>query len=125
MTIDSISSAGPARTLDRTVATADTAAPQSAGRAPVTALETAAAVRAAAPAPTLEQVKQAVSDLNQSSQTKSQGLEFSVDNDSKRTIVRVIDQTTKEVLRQMPSQEALDIAKSLDTTKGLLIKQTA
>ena len=125
MTIDSISSASPARNVDRLVVATDTAAPNSAGRAPATALETAAAVRAAAPPPTLEQVNQAVSDLNKSSQTKSQGLEFSVDNDSKRTIVKVVDQTTKEVLRQMPSQEALEIAKALDTTKGLLIKQTA
>ena len=125
MTIDSISSASPTRNVDRPVVATDTAAPNSAGRAPATALETAAAVRAAAPPPTLEQVNQAVSDLNKSSQTKSQGLEFSVDNDSKRTIVKVVDQTTKEVLRQMPSQEALEIAKALDTTKGLLIKQTA
>jgi flagellar protein FlaG len=63
--------------------------------------------------------------LNKASQAKAQGLEFSVDNDSKRTIVKVVDQTTKEVLRQIPSPEALAIAKSLDSSKGLLIKQTA
>ena len=41
-------------------------------------------------------------------------------------VVQLIDQKTKEVLRQIPSKEALDIAKSLDdTSKGLLIKQTA
>jgi flagellar protein FlaG len=126
MTIDSISAASPLRSTERPVSGAENVAPQSAGRAPAaTVLETAAAVRGAEPAPTLEQVNQAVSDLNKSPLAKSQGLEFSVDNDSKRTIVKVIDQTTKEVLRQMPSPEALQIAKALDNTKGLLISQTA
>ena len=125
MTIDSIGSAAPARTAERPNVGAETAALQQAGRAPATALETAAAVKGPAPTPTLEQVTQAVSQLNKSSQAKSQGLEFSIDQDSKRTVVKVIDQTTKEVLRQIPSPEALEIAKSLDSTKGLLIKQTA
>jgi flagellar protein FlaG len=125
MTIDSIGSATTARTAERPPVGAETAALQQAGRAPATALETAAAVKGPAPTPTLDQVTQAVSQLNKSSQAKSQGLEFSIDQDSKRTVVKVIDQTTKEVLRQIPSPEALEIAKSLDSTKGLLIKQTA
>lgn len=125
MTIDSISAASAPRPAERSPAGAEPVALQSAGRTPAATLETAAAVRGNAPAPTLEQVNNAVSELNKSSQAKSQGLEFSVDNDSKRTIVKVVDQTTKEVLRQIPSPEALEIAKSLDTTKGLLIRQTA
>ena len=126
MTIDSISAASPPRGTERPVSGAESVAPQAAGRVPAaTVLETAAAVRGAEPAPTLEQVSQAVADLNKSPLAKSQGLEFSIDNDSKRTIVKVIDQTTKEVLRQMPSPEALQIAKALDNTKSLLISQTA
>jgi flagellar protein FlaG len=38
----------------------------------------------------------------------------------------VIDQTTKEVLRQIPTPEALQIAKSIDAhTGGLLVDQQA
>lgn len=126
MTIDSISSSGGARSVDRTVAAADSVALAGTGRAPAAArLETAKAVKGAAPVPTLDEVNQAVSELNKASQAKSQGLEFSVDNDSKRTVVKVVDQTTREVLRQIPSPEALAIAKSLDSSKGMLIKQTA
>lgn len=125
MTIDSIGSAPTVRTPDRTVISGDTAALHHGGRPPATALETAAAVKSAAPLPTLDQVAQAVTHLNQSAQAKSQGLEFSIDKDSKRTIVKVIDQTTKEVLRQIPSPEVLELAKSLDETKSLLSKQTA
>ncbi len=55
----------------------------------------------------------------------SQDLEFSIDEDSDRTVVKIIDQKTKEVLRQIPSPEALAIAKALDQAKGLLIQQKA
>lgn len=52
-------------------------------------------------------------------------IQFSLDSDSGRTVVKVIDRTTKEVIRQLPSQEALEIAKALDRFQGLLIKQQA
>jgi len=68
---------------------------------------------------------QAIERINQSLSVSRQGIEFSVDPDSNRVIVRVVDRETKEVLRQMPSQEALDIAKALDRTQGLLIKLKA
>ncbi|MHA4867390.1 flagellar protein FlaG [Duganella sp. PWIR1] len=128
MTIDTISSATAAgRSVDRAPVSSEAAVAQGAARAPATAVETAAAVKAPSAAPSLEQVSEAVSQLNQSSQAKSQGLEFSIDSDSKRTVVKVVDQTTKEVLRQIPTPEALEIAKSLasKSSTGLLIQQTA
>ncbi|MFC0166589.1 flagellar protein FlaG [Pseudoduganella danionis] len=126
MTIDTIGNSTTARTVDRPAAS-DASAATGAARAPATAVETAAAVTASANVPTLDQVKNAVSQLNKSSQAKSQGLEFSVDNDTKRTVVKVVDSGTGEVLRQIPSPEALEIAKSLDSkaSTGLLIQQTA
>lgn len=127
MTIDTLGAATAARPVERSVASAEPAALQGAGRAPATAVETVNAVKGAGAPPTLEQVEQAVSKLNKSAQAQSQGLEFSIDSDTKRTVVKVVDQSTKEVLRQIPSPEALAIAKSLDASenKGLLIKQTA
>ncbi len=72
-----------------------------------------------------EDVSSAVKKLNESMQASSQSLEFSIDEDSKDIVVKVIDQSTKEVVRQMPSEEALHIAKSLDKMRGLLIRETA
>lgn len=120
MSIQSIGSP-PAR-ADRAP---DTAAFQPAARAPAIVTDTVAAVQKAAAAPTLDQVTQAVSNINKSLQTLSQDLVFSIDSDSNRTIVKVVDQRTKEVIRQIPSPEALEIAKALDTVQGLLIRQTA
>ncbi|CAN7252804.1 flagellar protein FlaG [Massilia sp. LjRoot122] len=67
----------------------------------------------------------ALRNINESMRTMSQSLEFSIDPDSDRTVVKVIDQQTKEVIRQMPSVEALEIAKALDRLQGLLIRQQA
>ena len=88
-------------------------------------VQTTDAVQRSAPAPSMDQVKQAVQDINKSMQSLSQGLEFSIDTDSKQTIVKVIDPQTKEVIRQMPSAEALEIAKALDQVLGKLIREKA
>jgi flagellar protein FlaG len=78
----------------------------------------------AAPA-TRAQVTDAVKKINDAMQASAQSLEFSIDEDSKHIVVKVIDQDTKEVVRQMPSKEALAIAKSIDKMRGLLIDHTA
>jgi len=70
-------------------------------------------------------LQQAVERINESLPPSSQGIEFAVDADSERVIVKVVDRETREVLRQMPTQEALDIAKALDRNQGLLIRQEA
>lgn len=125
MTIQSIA-ATSGRLPDRLSGTDAPATP--AVRAPAAApvpTDSAAAVQQATPAPSLDQVHAAVSNINKSLQTLSQDIEFSVDHDTQRTIVKVVDVKTKEVIRQIPTAEALEIAKALDTVKGLLIKQTA
>lgn len=82
-----------------------------------------AAIQQPDQAPSLPQVVQAVQNINKTMQILAPNLEFSVDTDSNRTIVKVVDQQTKEVIRQMPSTEALEIAKALDRVQGLLIRQ--
>lgn len=121
MSIQSIV-APTARLPDRLAGADAPAVPATVRAAPV---DTAAAVAPAAPVPSLEQVHAAVANINKSLQTLNQDIVFSVDHDSQRTIVKVVDEKTKEVIRQIPTPEALEIAKALDTVKGLLIKQTA
>ena len=76
-------------------------------------------------APSREQVGDAVKKINDGMRASSQSLEFAIDEDSKDIVVKIIDQNTREVVRQIPSVEALEIAKSLDRMRGLLISQTA
>ncbi|WP_395007106.1 flagellar protein FlaG [Undibacterium sp.] len=76
-------------------------------------------------ASSLAQLNEAVSKINESFKSNMQGIEFSLDDDNGQVIVKVVDQDTKELIRQMPSEEALEIAKALDQATGMLIKQTA
>jgi flagellar protein FlaG len=75
--------------------------------------------------PSLAQLTDAVNKINKSMASESRGLEFSVDSDSKRTIVKVVDRQTNELIRQIPTVETLQIAHALDQAQGLLIKQQA
>ena len=123
MTIDTIAAASAAR-IDKSYVSADTPAARPA--APRNATENATvAPQQASKEPSREQLDKAVSELNQSSQMKTQGLEFSIDEDSQRTVVKIIDQETKEVLRQIPTREVLELAKTFDSAKGSLISQSA
>lgn len=71
------------------------------------------------------QLNEAVKQLNETLKKMSQNLEFSIDSDIHRTVVKVVDLQTKDVIRQIPTPEALEIAKALDRLQGLLIKQEA
>ncbi|HJU71312.1 MAG TPA: flagellar protein FlaG [Paucimonas sp.] len=77
------------------------------------------------PVPTASQLADMLKDINKAVQALSQNVEFSIDEDTDRAIVKVVDKETKEVIRQMPSKEVLEIAKALDRVQGLLIKQKA
>lgn len=75
--------------------------------------------------PSKDELDKAVKDLNDFVGAVNTDLRFSVDEESGKTVVKVIDEATKEVIKQFPSKEALAIAKALDSIKGLLVQQKA
>lgn len=84
------------------------------------------AVQAATGAPSSEQVDQAVQKVNKAVKSLSNsGLEFSVDKDTGIQLVKVVDIKTRDVIRQIPTEEVLAIAKTLDKLQGLIINQKA
>ncbi|PHV32016.1 flagellar protein FlaG [Janthinobacterium sp. NFX145] len=123
MTIDTIAAASAAR-IDKSYGTTD-ASPARPATPRMASENDTVAPQQASKEPSREQLDKAVSELNQSSQMKTQGLEFSIDEDSQRTVVKIIDQETKEVLRQIPTREALELSKTFDSAKGSLISQSA
>jgi flagellar protein FlaG len=64
-------------------------------------------------------VEKAVEDINDHLQTIGRDLSFSVDNDSGRTIIKVMDSETDEVIRQIPSEEVLNLAQYLQDVSDL------
>ena len=61
-----------------------------------------------------ENLDNAVKRLNTYVQSINRNLEFNIDNDSGQTVVKVIDSETDELIRQIPNEEALNIAKHLN-----------
>jgi flagellar protein FlaG len=78
--------------------------------------------------PSSEQLKKAADNINQAMQQSNQNLEFefTMDTDTKKAVVRVVDTKTGELIRQIPSEETLAIARSIDQFRhGLLLSQKA
>ena len=60
-----------------------------------------------------DDLKQAVSQLNDFVQNMQRDLQFSIDKESGTMVVKVIDAKSEKVIRQMPSEETLRLARSL------------
>ena len=74
----------------------------------------------AMPSAEMDQVKASLDSLSRSS-----GLQFSVDDELGRVIVKVLDPETREVLKQFPSEEAVALARSLHGGNGVLHRAEA
>lgn len=76
--------------------------------------------------PRPEQVQKAVASMKQLIEAKApNSLSFSVDDATGKTVVRVSDAKTGEMIRQIPSEELLEIARSLDQMQGMLLRDKA
>lgn len=58
----------------------------------------------------LEQLKKAVEDANNAARSANRQLNFSIDSTTARIVVKVINQASGEVVRQIPPKEMLDMA---------------
>lgn len=75
--------------------------------------------------PQPEQVQKAVESIKQMIEAKApNSLAFSIDDSTGKTIVRITDAQTGEMIRQIPSEEMLEIARSLDRMQGMLLRGT-
>lgn len=72
-----------------------------------------------------EQLQDAVNQANKVIQTMTNDVKFTVDGDTGIHVVKVVDTQTDEVIRQFPSEEMVELAKSLDKLRGLIIRQKA
>lgn len=75
------------------------------------------------PSVSQEQLKAAVENVQEYIKPYNNSLQFSVSDETEQVVIKVVDRTTKELIRQIPSEEMLAIAKALDSLKGLFVKQ--
>lgn len=72
-----------------------------------------------------EQIKQAVQNIQSTVDNLAHNLRFSIDKDTGKTIIKVVDTHTDEVIRQFPTEQAIEIARTLDKVQGLLFNDKA
>ncbi len=95
------------------------------GKAPDAASGNGSAGEASASA----NLEQALQDLSGYVQNVQRNLQFDVDDASGHTVIRVVDSETDEVIRQIPSEEVLALARHLKSMgegeQGLFLKEKA
>ena len=74
---------------------------------------------------TAEQVVQAVDRINELMQLGSHAVKFEINRDAERLVVQVVDASTDEVIRQIPSEETLKFAEYVEGLAGLIFNDQA
>ncbi|MBL8405358.1 MAG: flagellar protein FlaG [Dechloromonas sp.] len=69
--------------------------------------------------------EQAVERLKQFVSTANTDINFAIDSNSGVSVVKIIDRGTKDVIRQIPSEEAISLAMALDKLQGLFVREKA
>ncbi|WP_108947163.1 flagellar protein FlaG [Shewanella halifaxensis] len=72
-----------------------------------------------------EALKSVTDELNDMMSLMRKGLAFKVDEESGQSIVSVLDVDTGNVIRQIPNEEALELAQKLAEVAGSLLKTEA
>lgn len=70
-------------------------------------------------------VEEAITSIKQFAQSIQRNLNFSLDDSTGRVVVKVTDSVSGDVIRQIPSEDALRLAESLEEARSLLFKAEA
>ncbi|MDG9927139.1 MULTISPECIES: flagellar protein FlaG [Pseudomonas] len=74
---------------------------------------------------TREDVEAAVATIQDFVQSVRRNINFSLEEGSGRVVVKVTDQGSGDLIRQIPSEEALQLAENLSEVRSLLFKAEA
>ena len=71
-----------------------------------------------------EQLEKVAQQLQDFMGEMNRSLQFKVDEDSGRDVIKVLDKDSGEVIKQYPSEEVLSLVSKLSESAGILIDQT-
>lgn len=109
--------------LPQSAASAPTVAVSATAVQPVSAATDAKAGKHATADP--EALQDAVDKIEKVANTYNRELKFSIDEDLGISVVKVMDKESGDLIRQIPSEDMLELAKGLDKLIGLFVKQEA
>lgn len=72
-----------------------------------------------------DDLEEVVRNIKDHIQNIQRDLQFNIDEYSGQTVVKVVDAETDKVIRQIPSEEVLELHQQLDKVAGLLLKEEA
>jgi flagellar protein FlaG len=67
-----------------------------------------------------QDLERALRKLSESMPATQRNLSFRVDKGSGRTVISVVDAITNKVIRQIPSEEVLEVARAIEGSAALL-----
>lgn len=79
----------------------------------------------AAPRDGKASVEEAFEEINAAMQAWDTGMRFEIDEDTQQVVVSIVDTKSGDVLRQIPSEEVLHIAKMIAQFQGKLVSTKA
>ncbi len=68
----------------------------------------------------LQELTSAVEEMNRQAQNMRRSLQFSIERDLNLTVVKVVNPHTEEVIRQIPSEEFIAIARAFEESRSHL-----
>jgi flagellar protein FlaG len=68
-----------------------------------------------------DEIEQIVSELNNFIQIFNTKIAFEIDKETKKTVLKIIDAQSNEIIRQIPPEELLAISKRISELLGLII----
>ncbi len=71
-----------------------------------------------------EQLEKVAQQLQDFMGEMNRSLQFQVDEDSGRDVIKILDKTSGDVIKQYPSEEVLSLVSKLSESAGILIDQT-
>jgi len=73
---------------------------------------------------TQQELQKAVDRLKDHVQNLDREFQFNVDKETGDIVVKVVNPENNQVVRQIPSEELLELVKRLEENKGLLLRET-
>lgn len=70
-----------------------------------------------------EQLEQAAARVREAFRATDAQLEIEIEPDLDRVVIKILNGESGEVIRQIPPQEFIELAKELDGLKGLLLRE--
>ena len=121
MSIDGVSGKAAANPVLQAIATADRSVniPASKPAAPVEPIQSSFKVNEKTTISSSD-IQHAIDQLNMRMQKMNRNVNFSVDQASGRDVVRVTNQNTGELVRQLPFEDTLQFMRNLDHMIGLI-----